>query len=298
MMRDVDAGGADQIVDTGSLTQVYRTYADIYGRPVLTLRVEVPQRITARGRDAVTYASAYLIAAAVAALILLVVVLNRMVLGPLARVTRHAVAIGKGTDLSARLNLDGRDEIGQLAREFDRMVARLADTRRELVDQSFQAGFAELAKGVLHNLGNAMTPLGVRVSKLGERLRDAAAERFGGGERGTRRRRRRVRTPGRSEGIPAIGLSRPGGDRRGGQGGRRGHQRQSVFVHTALSELMRSTRNAHVIESVCLPDLVTRPWKSCRMPPGIGWRWRATNRCAKWARCRSRAPCCAWCCRI
>ena len=55
------------------------------------------------------------------------------------------------------------------------MVARVAETRRELVDQSFQSGFAELAKGVLHNLGNAMTPLGVRLSKLGDRLRDAPA---------------------------------------------------------------------------------------------------------------------------
>jgi len=35
-------------------------------------------------------------------------------------------------------------------------------------------------------------------------------------------------------------------------------ERQSVFVQTALSELMRSTRNEHVIESVCLPDLVTQ----------------------------------------
>ena len=60
-----------------------------------------------------------------------------------------------------------------LAREFDRMVERVAESRRQLVDQSFQAGFAELAKGVLHNLGNAMTPIGVRLSSLTERLRGA-----------------------------------------------------------------------------------------------------------------------------
>ena len=63
-----------------------------------------------------------------------------------------------------------------LAREFDRMVERVAESRTQLVDQSFQAGFAELAKGVLHNLGNAMTPIGVRLANLGERLREAPAE--------------------------------------------------------------------------------------------------------------------------
>ncbi len=35
-------------------------------------------------------------------------------------------------------------------------------------------------------------------------------------------------------------------------------QRQATIVQTALSELMRSTRNAHVIESVRLPDLVAQ----------------------------------------
>ena len=35
-------------------------------------------------------------------------------------------------------------------------------------------------------------------------------------------------------------------------------QRQATIVQTALSELMRSTRNAHVVESVRLPDLVAQ----------------------------------------
>src|SRR6202044_3039298 len=106
----------------------------------------------------------------------LLMVLNRVVLEPLARVTRHAITVGQGSDLGARLNLRSRDEVGRLAHEFDCMVARVEQSRRQLVDQSFHAGFAELAKGVLHNLGNAMTPLGVRLSKLAERLRDAPVD--------------------------------------------------------------------------------------------------------------------------
>jgi sensor domain CHASE-containing protein len=258
MMPAVRSVGADQIVDSDALTEVYRTFQDIYGRAALTLRVDVPRKITARGRDAVTYASAYLIGAGIAALILLVIVLNRTVLSPLARVTRHAVAIGKGTDLSARLNIKGHDEIGRLAREFDGMVARVADTGRELVDQSFKAGFAELAKGVLHNLGNAMTPLGVRVSKLAERLRNApvgdlerASMELAAGEAGPARSadlkeflrlgcQEMAHTLGEAKADIAV------------------IERQSVFVQTALTELMKSTRNAAVIESVCLPDLVTQ----------------------------------------
>src|ERR1700730_814547 len=172
LLRDHPVAGPDEIAETDASTQVFKYFADVYGKPLMTFRVEVPRRITARGQGAVTYASLYLIGAAITVLLLLVVVLNRIVLKPLARVTRQAVAVGEGTDLSVRLNIAGQDEIALLAREFDRMVERVADSRRQLVDQSFHAGFAELAKGVLHNLGNAMTPLGVRLSKLTDRLRD------------------------------------------------------------------------------------------------------------------------------
>ena len=159
--------------ETADVTQVFRSLNDVYGQPLMALRVDVPRRITLRGHAAIAYASVCLIAAAIAVLVLLVLVLNRVVLRPLAQVTRHAVAIGNGQDLTARLDLSGDDEIGRLAREFDRMVERVAESRRQLVDQSFQSGFAELAKGVLHNLGNAMTPIGVRLSGLAQRLHQA-----------------------------------------------------------------------------------------------------------------------------
>src|SRR5579863_96884 len=249
---------ADKIAETDVSTQVFKSFVDIYGRPIMSLRVEVPRRITAQGHGAVTYASLYLIGAAVTVLVLLVVALNRIVLRPLARVTRHAVAVGEGTDLTARLNIPGHDEIARLAREFDRMVERVAESRRQLVDQSFQAGFAELAKGVLHNLGNAMTPLGVRISTLGDRLRDAPAgdvevalaELAADGAPGARRAD--------LEQFVRLGCHELAAAVKDARSDVEVVQRQATIVQTALSELMRSTRNAHVVESVRLPDLVAQ----------------------------------------
>jgi sensor domain CHASE-containing protein len=253
------SGSGDTFVETAAQTQVFRALTDIYGHPLTYLRVQVPRNITARGDAAVTYASAYLIGAAIAVLALLLIILNRIVLSPLARVTRHAVALGEGTDLSVRLALTGNDEIASLAREFDRMVERLAATRRELVDQSFQAGFAELAKGVLHNLGNAMTPLGVRVAKLEDRLKDApvsdlelALKELGGPSADAARRADleeflrlgcREMTTIASDAREDVAVI----------------HRQALIVQSALAELMRNTRhNDQVIETVRLPDLVSQ----------------------------------------
>ena len=258
MLPDHVSAGGGEIAETDTMTQVFKSFMDIYGKPLMTLRVEVPRKITERGQNAVRYASAYLIVAALAALTLLVIVLNRVVLAPLAHVTRHAVAIGEGTDLTARLNLPGRDEVAVLAGEFDRMVGRLAESRRQLVDQSFQAGFAELAKGVLHNLGNAMTPLGVRLTKLGERLRDApavdvelAAAELAAEPPGSDRYRD-------LQEFLRLGCLELGAALKEAQADVMVIQRQTTIVQTALSELMRSTRNEHVVESVRLPDLVSQ----------------------------------------
>jgi two-component system NtrC family sensor kinase len=248
----------ERVVETEGATQIQRTFADIYGRPLMGLQVDVPRRITERGQRAVSYASAYLIAAGVIALILLLVILNRIVLNPLARVTRHAVSLGEGDDLGTRLDLPGRDEIAVLAREFDRMVGRVAESRRQLVDQSFQSGFAELAKGVLHNLGNAMTPLSVRLSKLESGLRDAPVA-----DLGLAVSELKTATPGSPrhddlEEFVRLCSVELNATIAAARADLAVIQRQTSIVQTALAELMRSTRNEYVIESVRLAELVAQ----------------------------------------
>ena len=256
------------LVEAAGVTHVYRSYKDLYGQPLMTLEVDVPRMITARGHTAVLYSSWYLFGAAISVLILLLLVFNRMVLEPISRVTRHAVAVGEGADLSARLNFSGRDEISRLAREFDRMVERLAESRASLIDQSFQAGFAELAKGILHNLGNAMTPFGVRLSALGDRLRTApledlkvaAAELADGLSAPNDTARRAEDVARRADIIQLIVL----GSRElaamveNAQRDIQVMERQTSIVSATLAEQMASSRSEPVVERVALPDLLSQ----------------------------------------
>jgi sensor domain CHASE-containing protein len=248
----------DQLTQASSITHVDRDFVDIFGRPILTLRVDVPREITARGRTAVAYASACLLAAAVIILILLVVVLSRVILNPLAAVTRHAVAVGEEKDLTTRLDLERQDEIGVLAREFDRMVERVARSRTQLVDQSFQAGFAELAKGVLHNLGNAMTPIGVRLASLAQRLRsvpgDDAAQAADELQEG---RADAARSADLKEFL-RLACQEIAVTVRAAQDDVAVMTRQASLVQGTLAEQLRSARNEHVIEAVRLTELVTQ----------------------------------------
>jgi two-component system, NtrC family, sensor kinase len=100
--------------------------------------------------------------------------------------------------------------------------------------------------------------LGVRVSKLSERLRDVPV---GDLERASTELAVGEAAPARSADLKEflrLGCHEMAVTIGEAKADVAVMERQSMFVQSALSELMRSTRNEHVIESVSLPDLVTQ----------------------------------------
>jgi sensor domain CHASE-containing protein len=247
-----------RVVRGEHMNEVYQEVVDIYGNAVWLLRIDVPRLITAKGAEATRFALLSLLVVGVIVLFALILAIRQMILRPVSRITRHAVRIAEHDDLTARLSLDRPDELGTLAREFDRMVDKLEDARRRLVDHSFEAGAAQLASGVLHNVGNAMTPLGVTLAALQKRLREAPADdvtlALAELEKPTEAAGRRaqleefLRLTGR-ELARAVTQAREESDT---------VARQAETIQQVLAQQLRSPRAAPVIEAVRLPDLVER----------------------------------------
>ncbi len=170
-------GVTDVRIDaSGDMLVGETTIADLHGEPIVTLHVRTPRDISARGKEASRFALATLGGVAFAVLATLLMLLNYTVLSPIAKLTAHAVDVGRNDALHKRLAMDRRDELGVLAAEFDHMTNSLAEARQRLIDQSFVFGKAEMASGMLHNLGNAITPLMVRLNTLSDRIKNAPSE--------------------------------------------------------------------------------------------------------------------------
>jgi signal transduction histidine kinase len=75
--------------------------------------------------------------------------------------TAKAVEIGRRDDTSIRVGMPRKDEIGQLAGEFDRMLEKLAHSRAQVIQTARLAGMSEIATGVLHNVGNVLNSVNV-----------------------------------------------------------------------------------------------------------------------------------------
>lgn len=178
----LDAVGSDdatRIVDDeveGRLA-VYGVFNDLWGSPGLLLRAEVPRDITSEGATSLRFATGSVVIAGLATLLALIIGLQRIIIGPIAQLREEAGRIGEEDDLSTRLTTNRQDEIGQLIREFDSMVQRVAESRRELMETSRQVGMAEIAVGVLHNIGNVLNSVNVSSHMVSQQVRTGHAAR-------------------------------------------------------------------------------------------------------------------------
>ncbi len=139
-------------------------------RDTLLLEVVLPRQILLQGQNTLAFALSTTTFAVLLLFAVLAGLLQHVVIGPLQRLTQHALGIRASGDMLRRSGIDRKDEIGTLAREFDGMVERLAVLQSAQVQQARVGGMAEVARTVLHDVGNALQPVAGNVGVLQQRL--------------------------------------------------------------------------------------------------------------------------------
>ncbi len=117
---------------------IHNIFRDINGNACFLIRAKIPRDITRKGYATIGYAMISNLLSMLAILTVILFLLKRAILRPITDLTGHAVSVGKTGDLSARLSLQRPDEIGMLAGEFDRMLARLEARSIEVANKKEQ----------------------------------------------------------------------------------------------------------------------------------------------------------------
>jgi signal transduction histidine kinase len=151
--------------------EVSRSMPDPLGRPVLRLAFPSFREISEQAHAAVRFALFSLLLAGSLVVLAMLALLHRVVVLPLQKIESFFQSLASSDDLTSRVKISSHDEFGRLGSEINIMVDRLEKARREIVDQSFESGLAEMARGVLHNIGNALTPVKVSAGSLVRSLR-------------------------------------------------------------------------------------------------------------------------------
>jgi len=103
----------------------------------------------------------------------------RRATGRVATLSDAARRVGEG-DLTVRVAPRGSDELDDLGRAFDRMVAELGEARSRLVYLQKVSAWQEVARRLAHEIKNPLTPIQLAVQELASKYRgeDAAYQRL------------------------------------------------------------------------------------------------------------------------
>ena len=138
-------------------THVRRELLGPDSRPIARLVLEVPREISRRALHANSTVRNYFLFGSVAALVSLLWLLQRIVVAPIVAIREHTERIAEQGLETERLAIPVNDEIGELAKAFDRMTGRLSETHQRLSETFRAAGARQVADTVIHNIGNVLT---------------------------------------------------------------------------------------------------------------------------------------------
>lgn len=145
-----------------SLLLVGSPLISLDGKPLAELQVRLPREFMNRSRQTTAFARYLSLCGACASLLVLLLLLQRIVIGRLQAIREHTERIASSVSPSdgeslPPLKVSGRDEIAQLSLSIDRMQSRLGDAQQRLSDASHAAGMSLVAETVIHNVGNVLT---------------------------------------------------------------------------------------------------------------------------------------------
>jgi signal transduction histidine kinase len=112
----------------------YLPIGGLTGKPVLILRVRMPRAIYAQGRVTLLYLILCFVAAGLVFGLVTDLLLHRIVLSRLERLTKSVAAIGVGQRFSARVSLPGNDELAMLASSINGTLGSLEQAEAALVN--------------------------------------------------------------------------------------------------------------------------------------------------------------------
>jgi nitrogen fixation/metabolism regulation signal transduction histidine kinase len=101
--------------------------------------------------------------------------LSRGVVQRIEALAKATATVGRG-DLSVRVQEEPADEVGQLGRAFNTMLAEIEGSRSRIEYLSRLASWQEMARRLAHEIKNPLTPIQLAVQEVHQRIRNVPPE--------------------------------------------------------------------------------------------------------------------------
>jgi PAS domain S-box-containing protein len=120
------------LVLDGKTLGTYSLIRDIYGKPILIMRVSIVRDIYEQGKSTTLYFVELLIAAGLIFGLVTLLLLEKTILSRISSLSSRVNFIGKKRDFSARVAISGDDEIAALGTDVNGMIGELETSQKQI----------------------------------------------------------------------------------------------------------------------------------------------------------------------
>jgi signal transduction histidine kinase len=146
------------------------------GKRAATVEIVISDDNLAGTLQLISVAAAGLAVGGLVLALLLGAIVARRTTRPLVDLADASRAVSRG-DLDVKVAAEGRDEVSELGRAFNKMTADLLAARESLVRAERIAAWREIAQRIAHEIKNPLTPIQMAVETL-QRAHAKGAEQF------------------------------------------------------------------------------------------------------------------------
>jgi len=139
--------------------RVYTAVKGISGAMTLLISADIEREISREGRQSLQYGLLIGVIASLIAFLVVLLAMQKVVVDPLRKLTHYVQSIKSSDNHAILPSLNRQDELGILQTEFNNTLVQLAQTRKNLLEQSYYSGMADMMAGILHNIRNSLSPI-------------------------------------------------------------------------------------------------------------------------------------------
>jgi len=149
----------------------FQLLSDLYGQPAYILRISLSRTVARNSQLVLNYLLITLAASVLLFGIITIISVDRLVLSPLQRLGKQVARIGHRGDLSERVAITSRDELGRLEADINQMLADLQQSQRSRQESEERFGrLVESMDDMVFTLDEGITQInffGDKARKLG-----------------------------------------------------------------------------------------------------------------------------------